>query len=61
MNQSAVQLQGGNVPHTNIQPLPAVMFVIAINGVFPVRNQRARATTQAQTKGQSLNVRPVYR
>jgi len=29
---------GGNLPHTNIQPVLCVNFIIALTGVFPSRN-----------------------
>lgn len=34
-NANAVQSQGGNQPHTNIQPYCAVTYIISLYGVFP--------------------------
>jgi len=38
MNQQMIRPAGGSQPHDNLQPLLAVTFIIAFNGVFPVRN-----------------------
>jgi microcystin-dependent protein len=38
MNQTMIGMAGGNIPHTNLQPLLVVNFCIAINGIFPSRN-----------------------
>jgi microcystin-dependent protein len=35
---SAVGLAGGGQPHTNVQPMLTLMFVIALQGIFPSRN-----------------------
>jgi len=38
MNQQMIQMAGGSQPHNNLQPLLAVTFLIAWQGIFPVRN-----------------------
>lgn len=38
MNATAIVSTGGNQPHTNIQPVLAINFIIALEGVFPSRN-----------------------
>jgi microcystin-dependent protein len=38
MNQGAVQRQGGNLPHNNIQPSMGINYIIALQGIFPSRN-----------------------
>ena len=38
LNQGAVQPQGGNLPHNNIQPSMGINYIIALQGVFPSRN-----------------------
>lgn len=38
MNQQAVQAVGGNNPHYNMQPYLGLNFIIALQGIFPVRN-----------------------
>jgi microcystin-dependent protein len=38
MNANVVSLAGGSQPHTNLQPLLAINFIIALFGVFPSRN-----------------------
>ncbi|HTA41717.1 MAG TPA: tail fiber protein [Bryobacteraceae bacterium] len=38
MNQSMIQLAGGNQPHANIQPVLCVTFIIALQGIFPSRS-----------------------
>jgi microcystin-dependent protein len=38
MSAQAIPSQGGSQPHTNLQPLLAVMFIICVNGIFPSRN-----------------------
>jgi microcystin-dependent protein len=38
MQANAVGASGGGLPHTNIQPVLAVNFIIALQGVFPSRN-----------------------
>ncbi len=35
---TAVQPQGGNQPHANMQPFLAMTYCICINGLFPSRN-----------------------
>jgi len=38
MNAAAVNQQGGNQPHNNIQPSLAINYIIALTGIFPTRN-----------------------
>ncbi len=38
LNAGAIQTVGGGQPHTNIQPYLCVMYVIALQGIFPARN-----------------------
>jgi microcystin-dependent protein len=38
MNGSAIATAGGNQPHSNLQPLLAVNYIIALFGIFPSRN-----------------------
>jgi microcystin-dependent protein len=38
LNPNAVSSAGGNQPHTNIQPVLAMNYIIALQGVFPSRN-----------------------
>ena len=38
LNPNAVSLAGGNQPHTNIQPVLAMNYIIALQGIFPSRN-----------------------
>ncbi len=38
LNPNAVSLAGGNQPHTNIQPVLAMNYIIALNGIFPSRS-----------------------
>ena len=35
---SAVGAAGGNQPHSNLQPILTLLFVIALQGIFPSRN-----------------------
>lgn len=37
MNSQAVSVAGGSVPHSNMQPFLAMNYIIATQGVFPVR------------------------
>lgn len=34
----SISLQGGSLPHNNLQPYLVVTFIIALGGVFPSRN-----------------------
>ena len=34
----SISLQGGSLPHNNLQPYLAVTFIICMSGVFPARN-----------------------
>lgn len=34
----SISLQGGSLPHNNLQPYLTVNFIIALGGVFPTRN-----------------------
>lgn len=34
----SISLQGGSLPHNNLQPYLVVTFIIALEGVFPSRN-----------------------
>lgn len=38
MNANAVGNSGGGQPHNNMQPYLGVMFIIAMQGIFPPRN-----------------------
>lgn len=38
MSGAAITQTGGSQPHNNLQPLLAITFVIAVEGVFPARN-----------------------
>lgn len=38
MNAATIGQQGGNQPHSNIQPYLTLNFVIALQGIFPSRN-----------------------
>jgi microcystin-dependent protein len=38
LNPSAINGQGGNLPHNNIQPSMGINYIIALQGVFPSRN-----------------------
>ena len=38
MNSQTVSLAGSSLPHTNIQPVLCVNFIIALSGIFPSRN-----------------------
>jgi microcystin-dependent protein len=38
MNAGAIGTAGQNQPHNNMQPTLAVMFIIALVGIFPPRN-----------------------
>ena len=38
MSQSVAQPSGGNQPHNNIMPYQALLWIIAMQGVFPARN-----------------------
>jgi microcystin-dependent protein len=38
LNAASIQTAGGSQPHTNIQPYLCVMYVIALQGIFPSRN-----------------------
>jgi len=38
MANAMIGLAGGNQPHSNIQPILAVNFIIALVGVYPSRN-----------------------
>jgi microcystin-dependent protein len=38
MAPTTAQAQGGSLPHTNIQPVLAITYIICINGIFPSRN-----------------------
>jgi microcystin-dependent protein len=35
---TAISTAGGSTPHSNIQPVLAVSFIIALQGIFPSRN-----------------------
>jgi microcystin-dependent protein len=37
MNPMAVQVNGGNLPHNNVQPCLAITFIIALQGIYPQR------------------------
>ena len=38
MSPQALSVQGGSLPHNNMQPYLAVNFCIAMQGIFPARN-----------------------
>ena len=38
MNVAALSLAGGNQPHENMMPFLALNFIIAVEGIFPLRN-----------------------
>ncbi len=38
MSPVAVQVNGSNQPHNNMQPFLAITFVIALQGIYPTRN-----------------------
>lgn len=38
MAPTAIGVAGGSQPHNNMQPVLALNFVIALNGIFPARN-----------------------
>jgi microcystin-dependent protein len=38
MNQGATSITGGNLPHNNMMPYLCLMFIIALQGVFPPRS-----------------------
>jgi microcystin-dependent protein len=38
MNGAIVGLAGGSQPHSNLQPLLVVSYIIALSGIFPSRN-----------------------
>lgn len=38
MNVGALSPSGGNAPHNNLQPYLTVTFLIALQGIYPVRN-----------------------
>lgn len=38
MAANAVSMAGGNQPHSNIQPLLCLTFIIALQGIFPSRS-----------------------
>lgn len=38
MNPAMIAPNGGNQPHTNIQPYLSVSFIIALQGIYPSRN-----------------------
>jgi microcystin-dependent protein len=38
LNPNAVSYAGGNLPHTNIQPVVAMNYIIALTGIFPSRS-----------------------
>lgn len=37
MNPNAVTIAGGSLPHNNMMPFLTVLFIIALQGVFPAR------------------------
>jgi microcystin-dependent protein len=37
MNPMAVQVNGGSLPHNNVQPCLALTFIIALQGAYPTR------------------------
>jgi microcystin-dependent protein len=38
MEQTTIGQQGGNQPHSNIQPYLVINFIVALVGIFPSRN-----------------------
>jgi microcystin-dependent protein len=38
MNPFSLSISGGNLPHNNLQPFLGLMFIIALQGVFPARS-----------------------
>jgi microcystin-dependent protein len=38
LDPSSIGLAGGGGPHNNLQPYLVVMFIIALQGIFPARN-----------------------
>lgn len=38
MAPSTISFAGSNIPHTNIQPVTCVNFIIALQGIFPSRS-----------------------
>lgn len=38
MNPAVVSPAGNGQPHSNVQPYLAVLFIIALSGIFPTRN-----------------------
>ena len=38
MNPFAMSISGGNLPHNNMPPYLGLMFIIALQGVFPARS-----------------------
>lgn len=38
MNAKSLDLAGGTQPHTNLQPLLAINFIISLNGIYPTPN-----------------------
>ncbi len=38
MNQNTLSSTGGNQPHNNMQPLIAINFIIALQGLYPSRS-----------------------
>ena len=38
MNPFALSIAGGNLPHNNMPPFLGLMFIIALQGVFPARS-----------------------
>lgn len=38
MNPFALSIAGGNLPHNNLMPYLGLMFIIAMQGVFPARS-----------------------
>ena len=38
MNPFALSIAGGSLPHNNMQPFLGLMFIIALQGVFPARS-----------------------
>jgi microcystin-dependent protein len=38
LNQATVQVAGGSQPHANIQPVLAMNYIIALQGIFPSRS-----------------------
>jgi len=38
MNPSALSIAGGGLPHNNLMPFLGLMFIIALQGVFPARS-----------------------